>query len=107
MAIRRQEIHPTLVHFPLALHPLAVVTDSLGYLSGNRRLKKSGRAAAILAAEGSGAAGGAGQWAEREVEGDELVIDLHLRERHHHETRAGTERVPVDLHRHASFFVPR
>jgi len=76
MAMRPHEIHPSLVHYPLAFQPLAVATDTLGYLTGNRRLLQAGRWATLLAAGSAALAGGAGFLAQREVEADGDAHDL-------------------------------
>jgi uncharacterized membrane protein len=76
MAMRLHEIHPSLVHYPLAFQPLAVATDALGYLTGNRRLLQAGRWATLLAAGSAALAGGAGIIAQQEVEAEGDAHDL-------------------------------
>lgn len=44
MAIRLHEIHPSVVHFPLALFPASVLADLAGRLTGNRALMRLGAA---------------------------------------------------------------
>jgi uncharacterized membrane protein len=78
MAMRLQEVHPSLVHYPLAFHPLAVVTDTLGYLTRSRRLMQAGRWATLLTAASAAAAGTAGLIAQEEVaaegEGRDMLV---------------------------------
>lgn len=45
MAIRLEQTHPSLVHWPIALLPLAVGTDLLGSITGNRSMLDFGRRA--------------------------------------------------------------
>ena len=76
MAMRLHEVHPSLVHYPLALLPLAVVTDTLGYLTRNRRLLAAGRWATLLTAATAAAAGTAGLLAQEEVVAEGKARDL-------------------------------
>lgn len=76
MAMRLQEVHPSLVHYPLAFQPLAVVTDTLGYLTGSRRLMQAGRWATLLAAASAAAAGTAGLVAQEEVAAEGEARDM-------------------------------
>lgn len=43
MAMRTHEIHPVLVHFPLALMPTAIAADVVGAMTGNRTLMDMGK----------------------------------------------------------------
>ena len=45
MAIRLQEMHPALVHLPIALLPLAVGADVVGRMTDNEGLLSFGRKA--------------------------------------------------------------
>lgn len=74
MAMRLQEVHPSLVHFPLALLPLSVGADLLGRLSGSEKLCELGRETMPLAAASALVAGVAGFMAQSEVnvEGESL-----------------------------------
>ena len=76
MAMRLQEVHPSLVHYPLAFLPLAVVTDTLGYLGRNRWLLKAGRWTTLLAAASAAAAGTAGLVAQEEVAAEGKARDM-------------------------------
>ncbi len=71
MAIRLEEMHPTLVHLPIALLPLAVVADWLGTTRDDDALRLVGRTAIRVAAVGAVAAASTGLVAGEQVnEGD-------------------------------------
>src|SRR5690348_14483208 len=53
MSLRLHEIHPALVHIPLAFLPLAVAADFLGRVTGRRHLLDFGRSAITVAAAGA------------------------------------------------------
>ena len=67
MAIRLEEMHPTLVHLPMALLPLAVAADWLGAVRDDDSLREVGRTAIRVAAAGAVAAAGTGLIAGEEV----------------------------------------
>lgn len=67
MAIRLEQIHPSLVHLPIALLPLAVGVDLLGAVTGNRSLLTCGRRAITAAAAGAAASAVTGLIAGEEV----------------------------------------
>lgn len=67
MAIRLQEMHPALVHFPIALLPLAIGADAVGIASGNESLLSFGQKAIYIAAAGAVAAAVTGLIAGEEV----------------------------------------
>lgn len=67
MAIRLQEMHPALVHFPIALLPLAIGADALGIAAGNETLLSFGQMAICIAAAGAVAAAVTGLIAGEEV----------------------------------------
>lgn len=71
MAMRLQEIHPALVHYPLAFLPLAIGADLLGRTTGNRSLKDMGRMGMALAAGSAALAAVAGLAAQEEVDVEE------------------------------------
>ncbi|MEW5926107.1 MAG: DUF2231 domain-containing protein [Gemmatimonadota bacterium] len=58
--MRLQELHPALVHFPIALLPTALAADALGRLSGSETLMETGRRIMPAAAASAAAAGVAG-----------------------------------------------
>ena len=70
MAMRLQEVHPALVHFPLTLLPLSVGADLLGRLTGSETLFEIGRRMMPVAAVSGLVAGAAGLMAQTEVEAD-------------------------------------
>ncbi|MCD6679569.1 MAG: DUF2231 domain-containing protein [Burkholderiaceae bacterium] len=71
MAIRLEEMHPTLVHLPIALLPFAVAADFLGAVRDDDALRAVGRTAIRAAAAGAVLAAGTGLIAAEEVnEGD-------------------------------------
>lgn len=83
MAIRLEQMHPVLVHVPIALLPLAVGTDLVGALTGNRSLCTFGQKAIAGAAIGAAGAVTTGLIAGEEVnvEGrsrDELMTHRNL-----------------------------
>jgi uncharacterized membrane protein len=67
MAIRLQEMHPALVHFPVALLPLAVAADAVGSLTGNQSAFSFGQVAICIAAIGAIGAAVTGLVAGEEV----------------------------------------
>ncbi|MFN7696563.1 MAG: DUF2231 domain-containing protein [Deltaproteobacteria bacterium] len=80
MAIRIEELHPSLVHFPIALLPVAVGADAIALVTGSRDLRAVGRLGIVLAAAGAGIAGITGLIAQEEVELDEAsrpILQTH------------------------------
>jgi uncharacterized membrane protein len=67
MAIQLQEMHPALVHFPIALLPLAVAADAVGTLTENSAAFSFGQKAICIAALGAVAAAVTGLVAGEEV----------------------------------------
>lgn len=53
MAIRLQEMHPALVHLPIALLPLAVGADVIGSLTDKKSALSFGQKALCVAAAGA------------------------------------------------------
>lgn len=76
MAMKLQEVHPSLVHFPLALLPLSVGADLLGRLTGSEALLDIGRRMMPLAAGSAVVAGAAGLMAQTEVEADGEALEM-------------------------------
>jgi uncharacterized membrane protein len=58
--MRLQELHPALVHFPIALLPTSLAADALGRWTGNPGLMDLGRRTIPLAAASAALAGVAG-----------------------------------------------
>jgi uncharacterized membrane protein len=67
MALRLQELHPTVVHLPLALLPLAVGAEILGAITDRQLFRTFGRRAITLAAAGAVGAAVTGLVAGEEV----------------------------------------
>lgn len=67
MAIRLQEMHPALVHFPVALLPLAVGADAVGSLTDSQSAFSFGQIAICIAAVGAIGAAVTGLIAGEEV----------------------------------------
>jgi uncharacterized membrane protein len=67
MSMRLQEIHPALVHYPLAFLPLAVGADMLAEAADDDGLREVGRIGMALAAGSAALAGLAGLMAQEEV----------------------------------------
>lgn len=67
MAVRLEQMHPALVHLPIALFPLAVVADLLGAVMAKRSLRTFGKGAIATAAAGAAASAVTGLIAGEEV----------------------------------------
>jgi len=67
MAVRLQEVHPSLVHFPLTLLPLAIGADLIGRFTGNEKLNWVGKWGMAATAITGAVAGLAGLVAQEEV----------------------------------------
>jgi uncharacterized membrane protein len=67
MSLRLHEMHPALVHLPIALLPTAVAADALGQATDNSSLLSFGRAAIAVTAAGAAASVLSGLIAGEEV----------------------------------------
>jgi uncharacterized membrane protein len=67
MAMKLHEIHPSIVHFPLALLPASLALDTIGQLTGSRGVMNVARALAIGASAAGAVAGVAGLVAQQTV----------------------------------------
>ena len=76
MAMRTHEIHPMLVHFPLALLPTAIAADAIGAMTDNRALMETGRTLMPLAVASMAATGVAGFAAQEEVRAEGEAHDM-------------------------------
>ncbi len=76
MAMRLQEVHPALVHFPIVLLPVSIGADLLGRASGNESLMELGRRTMPFAVASGLLAGVAGLMAQSEVDGDDSAMDV-------------------------------
>ena len=76
MSLRLQEIHPSLVHFPIALLPAAIGADLLARLTDNQRLADAGRVLMPIAAASAVVSAVFGLIAQEEVVADGKAGDL-------------------------------
>ena len=76
MAMRTHEIHPMLVHFPLALMPTAIAADAIGAMTDNRALMDTGKTLMPLAVASMAATGVAGFAAQEEVRAEGEAHDM-------------------------------
>lgn len=76
MAIKLHELHPALVHLPLALLPVSIGADLLGRATGSESLQDLGRRTMPLAAASALLAGVAGLMAQTEVNAEGDAMDL-------------------------------
>lgn len=75
MAMRLQELHPSIVHFPLTLLPLSIGADLLGRVTGSDTLSDLGRHTMPLAAVSAVTAAAAGLIAQEEVKAEGPAMD--------------------------------
>ncbi len=83
MAPRLNELHPSLVHFPIALLPVAIGADLLARATGSRRLSEVGRLLMPVAAASAAVSAAAGLVAAVEANaqgkaGDILVTHRNI-----------------------------
>lgn len=71
MAMRLSELHPSTVHFPLVLLPVAVGVDTVGRATGSRRFCDMGQLAIVGATISAAIAGVFGLIAQEEVSLDQ------------------------------------
>lgn len=76
MPIGLQELHPAVVHFPIALLPLSLGADALGRLTGDYVLMDMGRRTMPLAAAGAVNAAAFGLIAQQAVRAEGQAHDL-------------------------------
>jgi uncharacterized membrane protein len=81
MTLRLQEIHPSLVHFPIALFPDSIGADAVGRATGNRGLLETARHTIELAAVGAALAGVSGLVAQEEVNVEGETMDMLITHR--------------------------
>jgi uncharacterized membrane protein len=68
MAVKLQEIHPSLVHFPIALLPASIIADLLANVTGSRGLAAVGKTLMPVAAASAVLSAAAGLVAQQEVQ---------------------------------------
>jgi uncharacterized membrane protein len=76
MPIGLQEMHPAMVHFPIALLPLSLGADALGRLTGDYALLEMGRRTMPLAAASAVTAAAFGLIAQQAVHAEGQAHDL-------------------------------
>ena len=76
MAIGLQEMHPAMVHFPIAFLPLSLGADALGRLTGDYALLEMGRRTMPLAAASAVTAAALGLIAQEAVHAEGQAHDL-------------------------------
>ena len=76
MAVRLHEVHPAIVHFPIALLPVAIGADLLGRLTGSRALQETGKRVMPLAAASAAISGLTGLIAQEEVKAEGRAHDV-------------------------------
>src|SRR5690606_11711924 len=81
MVMRLQELHPSMVHYPIALLPVSLVADALGLLTRNRSLLEVGRLTMPVAAVSAAVAGVLGLIAQESVELDDEAMDMLISHR--------------------------
>lgn len=81
MAMRLQELHPSLVHFPLALLPVTLAADVAARLTGNERLSWLGRWGMVASAASAAISGIAGLIAQEEVNVEGASLDTLITHR--------------------------
>ncbi len=67
MSMRLHEVHPSLVHYPIAFLPLAIGADAVGKVTGNRTALRIGKLGMALTAGTAALAGFFGLVAQEEV----------------------------------------
>ena len=81
MAMRLQELHPSLVHYPIAALPATLGIDLAGFVTRNRSLERLGRWTMVAAAAGVALAATAGLIAQEEVNVDGPALDTLITHR--------------------------
>lgn len=81
MTIRLHEVHPSLVHMPITLVPVAIGADIMGRATGNRGLLEMGRRSMDLAAAGAALSTISGLIAQEEVNADGEAKDMLITHR--------------------------
>jgi uncharacterized membrane protein len=76
MAVRLQEVHPSIVHYPLALLPVAVGADLVASVTGSETLAEVGRTLMPIAAASTVLAAVTGLVAQEEVKAQGEAADL-------------------------------
>ncbi len=81
MAMRLQELHPSLVHVPIAALPTTVLCDLFGKITGSRGLERLGRWGMLVTAASAALAAAAGLIAQEEVNVEGPALDALITHR--------------------------
>lgn len=81
MTIRLQEVHPSVVHLPIALLPVAIAADIVGRATGSRTLLEIGKRAITVAAAGAAVSAVSGLIAQEEVNVQGPTMDMLITHR--------------------------
>ncbi len=81
MRLRVQEIHPTIVHFPLAFFPLALAFDWIGKRTRSRGMMEVGKALMPVTLASMGAAAVTGLAAQGAVKTEGRAKDMLITHR--------------------------
>jgi uncharacterized membrane protein len=76
MVMRLQELHPSSVHYPIALLPVSLAADALGLLTRSRSLLEVGRLTMPVAAASAALAGVFGLIAQEVVQTDDEAAEM-------------------------------
>lgn len=76
MAVRLQKIHPSIVHYPLALLPIAVGADLVASVTGSETMAEVGRTLMPIAAASAALSAVTGLVAQEEVNAQGEAADL-------------------------------
>lgn len=81
MSVRLQEVHPSLVHYPIALLPLAIGADLAGRLTHSRQLLQVGKWAMAFTAGAAALTAASGLVAQQEVNVEGHALDVLITHR--------------------------
>lgn len=81
MAMHLQELHPSSVHYPIALLPLSIAADAIGVITDNRALLEVGRVTMPIAAVSAAVAGVLGLIAQEVVDTDDEGMEMLITHR--------------------------
>jgi uncharacterized membrane protein len=81
MAMRLQELHPALVHFPISLLPTTLAIDAAGRVTGDATLLEIGRRGIVFAAGSAAVSAIAGLLAQEASHFDEDTRDILITHR--------------------------
>lgn len=76
MAVRLHEVHPAIVHFPIALLPVAIGADLVGRATGSEALRETGRKLMPLVAASAALSAVTGLVAQEEVKAEGRAHDV-------------------------------